>query len=274
MTDHTWNEGSDPAIGRRIVRSPADGSGTTWPSGVTLVLVHGAMDRGAGMAHLTRQFRDVATIRYDRPGYGHAVGQEPVDVPGQVDDLVGIVGERPVVLFGHSIGGVVVLAACSRLDVRAVCTYEVPTPWEPWWPAWLPDAAGPGHGEHAPPTTGDLAERFMRMMIGDDRWETLPARTREQRRAEGGALQVDLEVGRAGQIPFDPGSIQVPVVLSFGSDRHHSAPYRRGAEHLAGLLPDSELHRLEGLTHGAPLSDAPRIAPLIRRAAMLSEARR
>lgn len=255
---------------RRIVISAPDGSDSSWPTGIALVFVHGAMDRGAGMVRLTRKFKDVETIRYDRRGYGHADEMAPADFDGQVADLAAIVGERPVVLFGHSFGGLVVLGAAARhvVDVRAVCTYEVPTPWESWWPAWVPGdpkQTTSGSGTNAATNAAHFAEQFMRVMVGDARWEALPASTQAQRRREGAALIMDLQVGSTPEPPFAAGEIDVPTILSFGSGRHGSAPYRRAAASLAQQMRDVELHQLDGREHGAPLDGDDAIVSLLRR---------
>ena len=74
---------------------------------------------------------------YDRRGYGRSVGVgPPFGVDEQVEDLVAVIDGRPAIVFGHSFGGDVALAAAERHPelVRAVGTYEAPMSWEPWWP--------------------------------------------------------------------------------------------------------------------------------------------
>lgn len=251
---------------RSLVESAATPGGT-WPADLTVVLVHGAMDRGAGMARLTRQLADAPTIRYDRRGYGHARTIPPGGFDDQIDELRLVAQGRKVVLFGHSFGGLIALGAASRgvVDTRAIVVYEAPTPWAAFWPPW----PGPRHGEGeiSADVAGDTAEAFLRSMIGDERWERLPLRTRTDRRAEGPALLADVSAETSAAIPFDPAHIRVPTLVAYGSA---SLPqYRRAAELLVSVLPQSELHRIEGAQHGAPLSHAGDVAALIRRAAML-----
>ena len=76
-------------------------------------------------------------------------------------------------LFGHSLGGVVALAFAARHPelVPAVVAYEAPMAWQPWWPS----AAPAPRRSTAPGDEADAAERFMRRMVGDERWEGLPA---------------------------------------------------------------------------------------------------
>ena len=54
----------------------------------------------------------------------------------QVADLVDVLAGRPAVVFGHSYGGNVALAAADRHPdlVRAVGVYETPLSWLDWWP--------------------------------------------------------------------------------------------------------------------------------------------
>lgn len=80
--------------------------------GPVVVLVHGSMDRSTGMLALARQLdHQWRVVRYDRRGYARSSHDGPFDVADQVADLWRIVGDRRVVLFGHSYGGNVALAA-------------------------------------------------------------------------------------------------------------------------------------------------------------------
>ena len=227
----------------------------------TVVLVHGSMDRAAGFARVARHLRDLHVVRYDRRGYAHSIGAgEPVGFPGHVDDLLAIVGDGPAVVAGHSFGGAVALAAATRRPdaVPAVVAFEAPLSWRPWWP---PSSAGSSAlsagGEE------EAAERFLRRMIGDDRWERLPERTRKERRAEGPALMAEMRSMRSGPA-YDPGAVPVPVVVGLGTE---SVPHlQRAARELAAEVPDAELVEVEGAPHGAHLSHPTAFAGLVRRA--------
>ncbi len=81
----------------------------------------------------------------------------------------------------------------------------------------------------------------MRRLIGDDRWERLPPRTRTERRAEGRALVGELADLRE-RPAFDAGDIAVPVLAmcgSRGADHH-----RRAARELEGCSPKRDRSRL------------------------------
>lgn len=230
----------------------------------TVVLVHGSLDRAAAFARVQRHLEDLRVLRYDRRGYGRslAIGPAP-SFAAQVDDLAGVIGDRPAVVVGHSLGGVIALALAQRSPVlvRAVVAYEAPMAWTHWWPAATAgSAAMAATGDGA-----DAAERFMRRMIGDERWEALPARTREQRRSEGPALVAELRSIRDPDAPpYAPGAVTVPVVVAHGttSASHH----RRTARELARLVPHGELVVVEGAGHGVHLSHPAALADLARRA--------
>lgn len=236
----------------------------------TVVLVHGSLDRGAAFARTQRHLDDLRVLRYDRRGYGRSleVGAA-TSFAQQVHDLESVVGGRPAVVVGHSLGGVIGLALAQRAPslVRAVVAYESPMAWAEWWPAATAGSAAMSSGGDA----ADAAERFMRRMVGDERWEALPARTREQRRAEGPALVAELRSIRdPAAPPYVPEEITVPVVAAHGT---RSAPHHREtAQELARLAPHSELVVVEGASHGVHLTHPAALADLVRRALSLAAA--
>jgi pimeloyl-ACP methyl ester carboxylesterase len=120
---------------------------------------------------------------------------------------------------------------------------------------------GPNAGDGP---AGDVAERFMRRMIGDDRWARLPSSTRAARRAEGPALIADVAWLHGTKAPYDAAELTQPVVAGYGSQ---SKPYhQRAAEELAASVDDGELMVVEGADHGAHLSHPQDFAQFVRRA--------
>ena len=203
------------------------------------------------MLKLSRQLDgDFRVLRYDRRGYGRSFPHPgPFVIDAQVDDLVELLAGRKAVLVGHSYGGNVALAAAERHPdlVRGVAAYETPLSWEPWWPTTTAGSiavADPG-------VTEDAAERFMRRILGDQRWDALPDRSKQTRRAEGAAMVQELADLRRNR-PWTAANIDVPVVVAFGS--RGAAHHRRGMTHAAGLL-DCLLVELADCRHDAPLSD-------------------
>jgi len=222
-------------------------SGT--PGAVRVVLVHGSMDRAAGMARLARALGERADlIGYDRRGYGRSRPHRgPFDVEGNVNDLLALLHEQPAVIVGHSFGGNLALAAAQRRPdlVRGVAVYEAPLSWLPGWP-------GPSSRiEQGDPA--DMAEGFMRRMIGDRAWELLPETTRSARRSEGVVLVGELSDLRR-RPPWSPEALQVPVVVGFGERGlpHH----REGCAWIAEAIAGARLVMLTGADHGAHRSHA------------------
>ena len=107
-----------------------------------VVLVHGSMDRSAGLLRLSRRLDDTSSCCATTAG---ATGARRVGGPfrvGQhVDDLARCsmtgAGRRAALVFGHSFGGNVALGLAARRPdlVAAVAVYETPLSWLDWWPA-------------------------------------------------------------------------------------------------------------------------------------------
>lgn len=244
----------------------------------TVVFVHGAADRGAAFARVGRHLPGARLVRYDRRGYGRSVNARPPQatsqtglLASQVDDLVAVIAatadEGPVVLVGHSLGGLVALGAAVRAPgvISAVVAYEPPTPWESWWGRGQAGAsareAAASAGQLDPATQGAMAmEAFLRRMIGDDRWEALGPAVQRARHAEGPALLADLEAAR-GAGHLDLGALNLPVVFGVGTQT--SARHRRAVDHLAGLIDGSEVVAIDGADHGAHMTHPAEIASLV-----------
>jgi pimeloyl-ACP methyl ester carboxylesterase len=221
------------------------------------------MDRSGAFARCCGHLRDLHTVRYDRRGYGRSAGLGAPTPGGHADDLIELLDERPGVVVGHSLGGVIALVAAQRRPdlVRAVGAYESPMPWVDWWPKV--SAGGEAMATEADGTTdaGDAAERFMRRMIGDTRWDGLPEKSQQDRRAEGVALLAELRSVRS-EVPFDHAAISVPVVTgcSTRSRDHH----QWSAHELARLTGGSAPFVIEGAEHGAHATHHAEFAAFVR----------
>jgi pimeloyl-ACP methyl ester carboxylesterase len=202
------------------------------------------------MLKLSRRLdADFRVLRYDRRGYGRSFPHDgPFTMAAQVDDLVSLLAGRNAVLIGHSYGGNVALAAADHHPdlIAGVAVYETPLSWEPWWPGTT--AGSIAVAEKGKPR--EAAEAFMRRILGAQRWEALPERSKEMRRAEGLAMVEELADLRRNQ-PWVAEHIDVPVITSFGSlgVAHH----RDGMRYAATLLNCSVVE-LPDCRHDAPLS--------------------
>lgn len=232
--------------------------------GLVVVLVHGSMDRSGSWVRCVRELRDLHTVRYDRRGYGRSLELGPGTLPVHVDDLFAVIDGRPCVVAGHSYGAAIALVAAERRPdlVRGVVSYEGPMPWRDFWPSSSGGATAMQEVRDGA-AVGDAAERFLRRHIGDAKWDSLPDRTKADRRAEGAALLTELESARAGGAPYEPARISVPVLSARGSV---SEPYlMHGADVLASEVPGAEHAVIEGADHGAHQSHPQEMAELIRR---------
>lgn len=251
--------------------SPTDESAAIWAAttGVSaathIVLVHGSLDRSAGLLKLSRRLdHRFRVTRFDRRGYGRSRPHAgPFDMKHQVDDLVQIArsadGERtPVVIVGHSYGGNVALATADRHPdlVSGVITFESPLSWMPWWP-------GGGAGGSAMAWRDDpeeAAERFMRSLIGDDRWDRLPPSSRAARRAEGPAMIGELTDLRQ-RAPWAAERITVPVLALRGE--HGREHHRVGTETLAEMLPNARFATVPDAHHFGPNTHPDDLASIV-----------
>ena len=239
--------------------------GAAWTSPWPYLLVHGSMDRATSFARVAARLPNATVVTYDRRGYAGSWRRGPSEeFNDQVADLLEVVAGREVVTFGHSFGGDVVLAAAQHHPelIRAAVVWEAPMPWLATWPPSTAGAAVLADGGDG----AEVAERFMRRMVGDRIWERLPASTRLARRREGPALIAEMRALRSA--PWDPGEVTIPVIVGAGAaSRDH---HRRSAVELAAALPCAELVSVPGAEHGAHLSHPGEVAALIERAARLA----
>lgn len=229
-----------------------------------VVLVHGSMDRSAGLLRLSRRLdADFHVLRYDRRGYGRSAPLGgPFTVDRHVDDLADLLdaeapGHRAALVFGHSFGGHVALGLAERYPhlIAAAAVYETPMAWQPWWPG---DTAG---GRAIGTDPAEAGEAFMRRLVGDDKWDRLPSATKTARRAEGTALLGELADLRTGQ-PWAGDRIAVPVLAMAGERaRPHHA---RGMEWLAEELDDCSTAVVAGAGHVGPNTHADDVSDALR----------
>ncbi len=224
------------------------------PASPPVVVVHGSMDRSAGLLRLSRRLdADHRVIRYDRRGYGRSADVGPPwTVEANIDDLEALLDavSTPAVGFGHSFGGNVALGLAARRPelVSAVMVYETPLSWLDSWPGNTAGAAAMAVDDPA-----DAAEAFMRRLVGDAVWERLPRSTRVERRSEGAAMVGELADLRR-RTPWDGDRIGVPVLALYGE---HARPHHRTAmEGLGDLIAGCRSTMVPDAGHAGPHTHA------------------
>lgn len=224
----------------------------------TILLIHGSMDRSAGLLRLSRRL-DAAhhVVRIDRRGYGRSIDVGPPwTIAANVDDVEALSAAitGPIDVIGHSLGGNVALAFAARRPdlVRSVVVYETPLSWLPWWPG---DSAGAAAMSAASPA--EAVEAFVRRLVGDEKWEQLPESKRAQRRAEGAAMVAELaDLRRAA--PWSPEAVEAPVLVMRGE---HGRPYHhRATEWLASRLDGCRVVVVTDAGHAGPHTHAAEVA--------------
>lgn len=213
-----------------------------------VVLVHGSMDRMAGFAKVARRLESsYRVVRYDRRGYGRSVGHPgPFRIADHTSDLAEIIGRRRAAIVGHSLGGNVALGVAHHHPhlVAAAAVYETPLSWMPWWPK---DSSGRQIAA-SNEDPAELAERFLRNMIGNRRWERLPETSRSARRAEGRALVGEM-ISVRDEAPWEAERITCPLTIGRGElARPHQA---EGMLRLSEMVPASTFVTLPGCNHMA-----------------------
>lgn len=223
-----------------------------------VMLIHGSLDRAAGMLRVSRQIQKQAHVfRFDRRGYAHNNShQGPFTVAGNVADVVSILDGREAILVGHSFGGNIALATAALLgqQIHAVSTYETPLSWFEWWPR---NTAG---ANSLAVPTADAAEAFMIRLIGRKRWDQLPESTKDARRSEGTALTTELQSIRE-EAPWRVEDIACPVLCGYGSKalEHH----KKGALWLGQNLMRARSIEIPDAGQGAPNSHAAEFSELL-----------
>lgn len=235
--------------------------------GPVMVMVHGSLDRQATFAKLSAHVGEShRVVVYDRRGYArsrHLGG--PFTIDSHVEDLRSVVGDRQVVIYGHSLGGTIALTFADRHPdhVLGLAVYETPMSWLPFWvvPGGVSASLDNGHD------TSIVAENFMKRMIGERRWNSLPEKTRQMRREEGDTLVGDLMDLRRGS-PYDLANVACPVLSVVGEPAHDR--FQRSARIIVEQCPDSRLLSVPGWNHNAHVTHpsefaATVIEPLLRR---------
>ena len=222
------------------------------PTGPSVLLLHGAMDRGDSFARTARRLEGRDVVALDRRGYGASAGLAATGVDGHAADVGAVLdhlGGRWV-LAGHSLGGTVALAAAAsgHPGVLGVATFESPAPWLD--PDSLRRVGGGALEVAAADGPAAAAEFFFRTMVGDGPWDRLGPDVRDARRAEGPALVAELGDLASGRVLADLAAVEVPVAVGLGASRGDL--YQQGLL-LSAQVRSAAVVELEGAPHGVHL---------------------
>ncbi|MHB8244459.1 MAG: alpha/beta fold hydrolase [Acidimicrobiales bacterium] len=234
-----------------------------------VILVHGTMDRHSSFARVrSRLIGSCHVVSYDRRGYAASRAAIPParGMADHVADLEQVVNGRRCTLVGHSYGGTVVLSFAAHHPglAASVLAYEPPLAWLATWPTH-----GPRESPFSGVTPEQAAESFLRRMIGQDHYDRLPSKTRNEVVKDGEALVVELTAIRNDPAPFDPWEVTVPAIVARGelSATHHI----KGAQQLVDQMPSAELRVVQGAGHGAHQSHPREFADLVMDAVRLAK---
>lgn len=224
--------------------------------GPTVVLAHGAMDRGASFGRTMRRLGEVDVIAYDRRGYAGSIDAGVAEtITEHARDLVRIAGwsgTNDIVLIGHSLGGLIAAKAAATLaslgSLRSVGAFEAPM----YRPERDDGSAGSralAAGQREGP--GAAARSFMVSMLGEATWRRLRENDRVLRMTEGPALMAELTDLRRPGSALAVGDGKPPVHCAMGE----MSPRRmRDSAELMAQITGGTLRELPGSGHGVHLS--------------------
>ena len=190
-------------------------------------------------------------IVYDRRGCTRSERPEPyvTNVREHAEDaaaLIRTLDAAPAIVIGRSYGGetAVELALAHPELVRALVLLEAAImSLDPEARAWE-EALVRRVEEAAERDPASVAETFLRAVLGDEGWESMPRRTQQMFRANGPAILAELRGGSLSATEEDLGRISVPTLLVAGDDSPEM--FGRVTERMAAAIPGSRLERVPG----------------------------
>jgi pimeloyl-ACP methyl ester carboxylesterase len=245
----------------RTVES-SDGTTIGWIErgrGPTLLLVHGSRTDASDFDKVTELLCDRYRVAaMDRRGRGRSGDGARYDLDLEADDVVAVARAlaAPVVVFGHSMGGHIVLRAAARPPGFAgVMVYE------PSIPGMVPPIGPPRHEALAMCRDDDPETALVALLTGV--MGMLPEAVERLRRRQSWGRRVALfptyvrELDALEELRADPawcGAITGPVRVLMGGDTNRARWDE--TEAVAASIPQATVHALEGQRHEA-LRDAP-----------------
>ena len=232
-------------------------------AGPPVVLVHGAPDRAKNLAHVVHLLHDMPVTTYDRRGYGKSLAAGAVGPGGfdhHADDLLELLDGTPAIVVGQSAGGAIGMAAAIKAPelFLALGVWEPPmVPWT-WWSTIGQWERMMEFARYDDPY--QLGEDFNRDILGDERWEQLPERTRELLRSEGVAFRADMACQESPFMDLD--RLNVPMVVGVGTE--HPEPEVASSHRETARRTNAELYVGEGANHFAHMGNPPVWAGFVR----------
>jgi esterase len=190
-------------------------------------------------------------VVYDRLGCARSERPEPypTNVREHAEDaaaLIRTLEAAPAIVIGRSYGGetAVELALAHPELVQALVLLEAPSlSLDPEARAWE-EALVRMVEEAAERDPSSVAETFLRVILGDEGWGSLPRRARQMFRDNGPAILAELHGGSFSATEEDLGRISVPALLVAGEDSPEM--FGRVTERMARAIPGSRLQRVPG----------------------------
>lgn len=268
------------AVEKKLLKKVASKDGTVIAfeqsgQGPTVILVAAALSDRSDATRLEEALADNFTvINYDRRGRGESGDTAPYAVEREIEDIEALIDEAggSAYLFGSSSGAVLALEAASQLGnkVKRLFMYEPPLIIDDSRPAMPEDFAGQISRLITAGRRSDAVKLFfnkgmgipgvfvalMRFMPG---WSKMKAMAH--------TLLYDLAITKDVQSgkPLPAGrwaSATMPTLVMTGGK---SEPFfHNGAQALAASLPNAQHRVLEGQSHGAVVTGAKALAPVLK----------
>jgi pimeloyl-ACP methyl ester carboxylesterase len=220
------------------------------------VCLHGTLDRGGSFARVARRLPSFDVVTYDRRGYQGSRQLSPLGLAFDVADVTKIIEREtgPVMVFGHSYGGVVAIAAALALPdlVSSLVLYETPM-------SWL--ESPPTRSEETIADPEAAAELFFQRVVSPAAWDRLTDTEKQSRRDDGAALLCDMRTAR-GPAPIDLRALSRPWTYAHGDGPRH-AHYQQLFQSIRALSPRVRDHELHRAGHGAHLANPDQTASLL-----------
>jgi pimeloyl-ACP methyl ester carboxylesterase len=231
----------------------ADGTEVAWHEageGPPAVLVHGASgDRGSWIACTPLLSPRLRVFALDRRGRGHSRDAPEYAIEREYEDVSAVIEEvgEPVILVGHSYGGIVSLGAARLTDlVERLVLYEPPilVPDVHDCEAWALEI----EGHLAAGERSEAAAAFIQRVATGDELDVLRGLEPAWRQLCRDAGTIPRELRSLERTRHDDHSALTAPTLLLRGER--STPeLRDGIDHLGRMLPDTRTVELPGQGH-------------------------